>query len=110
MSTSTHLYLDRINRVIDHITQHLDEPLRLKELAKLAHFSPYLFHRLFRNLVGEPLHTFIRRLRLEKAVGLMQHGRKTTLTEVAFRTGFASSSDFSRAFTNLWLQSVRLLA
>ncbi len=97
-TTSTDLYLDRINRVIDYITHHLNEPLRLELLAKLAHFSPFHFHRLFRNLVGEPLHAFIRRLRLEKALRLMLHGPKTTLTHVAFRTGFASSSDFSRAF------------
>jgi AraC-like DNA-binding protein len=44
------------------------------------------------------LHAFIRRLRLEMAVFQMLHGPKATLTAVALRTGFASSSDFSRAF------------
>ncbi|MFT3880497.1 MAG: GyrI-like domain-containing protein [Gemmatales bacterium] len=97
-STSNHIYLDRINQVIDHITSHYAEPLRLKHLARLAHFSPYHFHRLFSSFVGEPLYAFILRLRLEKAIALMQHGSKTTLTDIALRTGFASSSDFSRAF------------
>lgn len=97
-STSAHIYLNRINRVIDYITSHLKELLRLQELARLAHFSPYHFHRLFGSIVGEPLHGFIRRLRLERAVAMMQNGPKTTLTNIAFDTGFASSSDFSRAF------------
>lgn len=97
-STSNLIYLDRINRVIDYITSHLSKPLRLQHLARLAHFSPFHFHRLFSSFVGEPLYTFILRLRLEKAIALMQHGSKTTLTDVALRTGFASSSDFSRAF------------
>ncbi len=97
-STSSDIYLDRINRVIDYITSHLTEPLRLQDLARLAHFSPFHFHRLFSSLVGEPLHAFIRRLRLERAIGMMQHGARKSLTEIAFSTGFASSSDFSRAF------------
>lgn len=97
-SNSAPIYLDRINRVIDYITSHLAEPLRLQHLARLAHFSPYHFHRLFSSFVGEPLYAFILRLRLEKAIALMQHGSKTTLTDIALRTGFASSSDFSRAF------------
>jgi len=97
-STSTDIYLDRINRVIDYITSHLSEPLQLQDLARLAHFSPFHFHRLFRSLVGEPLHAFIRRLRLERAIGMMQHGARKSLTEIAFSIGFASSSDFSRAF------------
>jgi AraC family transcriptional regulator len=44
------------------------------------------------------LHAFIRRLRLEQAVFRMQYGPKATLTTIALELGFASSSDFSRAF------------
>jgi AraC family transcriptional regulator len=95
---STEIYRRRVNRVIDHIKDHLTEPLPIESLARLAHFSPFHFHRIFRSFVGEPLHAFIRRLRLEQAVFLMQHGPKATLTAVALRCGFASSSDFSRAF------------
>jgi AraC family transcriptional regulator len=97
-SRSEQVYRSRINRVIDHISTHLTEPLRLEQLARLAHFSPFHFHRLFRSLVGEPLHAFVRRLRLERAVSQMAHGPPTTLTAIALRSGFGSSSDFSRAF------------
>ena len=95
---SQQIYLERINRVIDYIAEHLDEPLPLERLARLAHFSPFHFHRLFRTLVGESVHALTHRLRLEKAVFLMKHTPRTTLTRVALRCGFASSSDFSRAF------------
>jgi AraC family transcriptional regulator len=63
-----------------------------------GHVPRIAFHRIFRSLVGEPLHAFIRRLRLEKAVFQMRHGPRTTLTEIALACGFSSSSDFSRAF------------
>jgi AraC family transcriptional regulator len=95
---STQIYQRRVNRVIDHIKDHLTEPLPIDKLARLAHFSPFHFHRIFRSIVGEPLHAYIRRLRLEQAVFRMQHGPKITLTTIALQAGFASSSDFSRAF------------
>ncbi|HPQ54462.1 MAG TPA: AraC family transcriptional regulator [Spirochaetota bacterium] len=60
-------YVSRINRVIDYIENHLDEPMTLDILAGVAHFSPYHFHRIFSSMVGEPLYKFIQRLRLEKA-------------------------------------------
>ena len=97
-SESTQIYSRRINRVIDYIKDHLTEKLPIAKLARLAHFSPFHFHRIFRSAVGEPLHTFVRRMRLEKAVFRMMHGPKTTLTAIAIQSGFASSSDFSRAF------------
>jgi len=95
---SAQIYLQRINRVINHIRDHLTEPLPLERLARVAHFSPFHFHRIFHTLAGEPVHACVRRLRLEKAVFQMLHGPKATLTEIALACGFASSSDFSRAF------------
>jgi AraC family transcriptional regulator len=92
------VYLSRINRVIDYVSAHLADPLSLEQLARLAHFSPFHFHRIFHSIVGEPLHAFIRRLRLERAVSEMAHGPKGKLTDIALRSGFGSSSDFSRAF------------
>ena len=57
-------YTARINRVIDYIERHLDEPLRLDTLARVANFSPYHFHRIFAALMGETLNQFIHRVRL----------------------------------------------
>src|ERR1019366_716684 len=90
--------LARINRAIDHVTRNLAEPLRLDEVAKVACFSPYHFHRVFRAVVGETLHDFVKRLRLDRALYLMSHGAGMSLTEVAIGCGFGSSSDFSRSF------------
>jgi AraC family transcriptional regulator len=90
-------YVARVNRAIDHVTRHLAEPLQLEDVAQLAAFSPFHFHRIFRSLVGETLHAFVKRVRLERAVYLMSH-RDASLTDIALSCGFASSSDFSRSF------------
>jgi AraC family transcriptional regulator len=90
-------YVDRVNRAIDHITRNLARPLKLDAVAKVAAFSPFHFHRIFRAMVGETLLDFVKRTRLERALYLMSHGPKP-LTEIALDVGFNSSSDFSRSF------------
>lgn len=91
-------YVGRINRAIDHITRNLAEPLPLEEVAKVACFSPFHFHRIFRGLMGETLASFVKRVRLERSVYLLSHRPGASLTEIAHACGFSSSSDFSRSF------------
>ena len=64
-------YEQRVNRVIDHVREHLAEPLPLAELARVAAFSPFHFHRVFRAITGETLFGFIQRQRIEKAAGAL---------------------------------------
>jgi AraC family transcriptional regulator len=91
-------YRARINRVIDYIEANISRELSLKELAGVAHFSPFHFHRIFSAMVGEPLNGFIQRIRLEKAAMRLAADPKKSVTEAAFEGGFSSSSAFARAF------------
>lgn len=96
-------YVDRVNRAIDLVRQNLDQPLKLESVSRAACFSPFHFHRIFRSLVGESLNQFVKRLRLERALGLIWQAnwagqRRLSLTDIAFACGFASSSDFARCF------------
>jgi AraC family transcriptional regulator len=84
--------------VVDYVLQHLDRPLPLGELARMADFSPFHFHRIFQSLMQETLAQFVKRVRLERALKLLVHGPKQSLTEIALECGFSSSSDFSRSF------------
>lgn len=91
-------YLERVNRAIDHVRRHLDQPLKLEVVAREAGFSPFHFHRVFRSLVGETLQQFVKRMRLERALSLLSHEPGRSLTDIALACGFGSSSDFSRSF------------
>ena len=91
-------YVQRVNRAIDHIVGHLDEPLRLRDLARAALLSQFHFHRVFQAIIGSTPADFVQRLRLEKALGLLAHARPPSLTAIALACGFSSSSDFSRCF------------
>jgi AraC family transcriptional regulator len=91
-------YVERVNRALDHIVRNLAQPLRLEDVSKAACFSPFHFHRVFKGLVGETLNQFVKRQRIERALYLMSHAPKRSLTDVALDCGFSSSSDFSRSF------------
>ena len=91
-------YTERVNLAIDHVVSHLGEPLRLADVSRAARLSPFHFHRVFQVIVGETLAEFVKRLRLERALVMMAHAPRSSLTMIAFRCGFSSSSDFSRCF------------
>ncbi|MBS0196521.1 MAG: helix-turn-helix domain-containing protein [Planctomycetes bacterium] len=78
--------------------RYLGGPVRLEAVANAAGLSPFHFHRVFQSLVGVTLAEFVKRLRLERALLMMAHAPRSSLTKIAFECGFASSSDFSRCF------------
>jgi AraC family transcriptional regulator len=86
-----------MDRVIDHLRRNLHRQVKLEELAKVACFSEFHFHRIFGAVSGETLNNFTNRLRLEKAARLLRYSGKS-LTDIALDCGFSSSATFSRAF------------
>jgi AraC family transcriptional regulator len=92
------LYIQRINTVIDHIREHLHDDLPLEALARVAGFSPFHFHRLFKSITGETVNEIVTRLRLERAAVLLRSTPKLSVTDAAFECGFKSVAVFSRAF------------
>lgn len=92
------IYEGRVNAVIDHIEAHLADELTVDQLAGIAHFSPYHFHRIFSALTGETLGGFIARVRLERAATRLVAQPRRAITDIALECGFASHSSFSRAF------------
>src|SRR5215813_14148344 len=81
-------YTQRIDRVIDHLRANLDRQLKLEELARVACFSEFHFHRIFGAVAGETLNNFTNRLRLEKAARLLRYSDQS-LTDIALDCGFS---------------------
>jgi AraC family transcriptional regulator len=84
-------------RVWLHIQQHLDEPLTVSALARVACFSPFHFHRLFAALTGETLSAHVRRLRLERTAFQLRHTRQP-VTRIGLDAGYNTPAAFSKAF------------
>jgi AraC family transcriptional regulator len=90
-------YEDRILRVLTHIQEHLDAELDLEELAQVACFSSFHFHRLFAAMTGETIADHVRRLRLERAaMDLRSHA--APVIQVALAAGYQAHAAFTRAF------------
>jgi AraC family transcriptional regulator len=53
------------------IRDHLADELTLADLARVAAFSPFHFHRMFTAITGETLFGFIQRVRIERAAGAL---------------------------------------
>lgn len=91
-------YARRMNKVLDHIDRHLDAPLELAQLAEVAHFSRFHFHRVFSAWMGETLGDYARRRRLETAAFRLTRGADDSVLDIALSTGFGSGEAFARAF------------
>ncbi|MCP4314178.1 MAG: AraC family transcriptional regulator [Bacteroidetes bacterium] len=91
-------YFKRINRVVDHIEAHLEDEHTLENLSKVAHFSPFHFHRIFTALTGETINNYVKRIRLQKAGSMLLTDYRRPVTDVAALCGFNSTAVFCRAF------------
>ncbi len=97
-------YRQRMLAVLVHVQLHLDSELPLEELARVANFSPFHFHRLFHSLVGESVKEHVRRLRLERAAHQLRHTGQP-VTEIALSAGYQTPESFTRAFQKMCQQS-----
>jgi len=102
MRTETEqIYKERILRVLIHIQTHLDEPLSLEDLAAIAYFSPFHFHRIFKGMVGEPVKAHIRRIRLERSAWHLRSTDRNIL-DIALDAGYETHESFTRAFRSMF--------
>jgi AraC family transcriptional regulator len=79
------------------IQRNLDGRLSLARLATELGYSPYHFHRMFTDTVGETPRAHVERLRLEKAAYKLCITSEPVI-DVALSVGFRNHETFSRAF------------
>lgn len=87
-----------LQKAIDYIIDNLQEAqLGVDSIANLFNLSRMQVYRKIKALTGKSVVDFIKMVRIKQALKLME-AQKYTLSEVAFRTGFNSSSYFTRCF------------
>jgi len=84
---------------MDYLRKHFREAPRLRDVAKAAHFSPYHFHRIFRNHYGKTFKMAATELQIEEAKRLLLSGKP--IAEVSKSVGFASHASFTTRFKRL---------
>lgn len=91
---------EAVARVVDAMRDRVAEPLSLDEMARVAMFSPYHFHRVFRLVTGVPPARFLTSLRMSEACRLLIT-TQMRVTDVCFEVGFGSLGTFTTRFGRL---------
>ena len=89
-------WIQRIQKAIDYIEEHVTEKINYDEVAKHAYSSSYHFQRMFAITCNVTLGEYVRRRKLTLAVNDLLNKQK--VIDVAFKYGYESSESFSRAF------------
>lgn len=99
-------YRIRVARAVAAIVADPMANSRLDDLARLANFSPFHFHRVYAGVVGETVAATVRRVRLALATRLLTSSNES-ITQVALAVGYDSPQAFARAFHEFTGQSPR---
>jgi len=86
-----------ITRVAEYLQDHWSASPALHELALVAGVSPVTISKFFPRYLGCTLGEYMRRLKVERALGLVKQPG-ADLTAVAYACGFADQSHFTRVF------------
>ena len=87
-----------MERIMKVVNQHLDDSdFNVEMLTKEVGISRAQLHRKMKEMTGLPVSEFIRNIRLEQAVRLLEE-QKINVTQVAYTVGFSNLAHFSTVF------------
>lgn len=93
-------WIDRLNKAINYMEEHITEELDYTKIAKIACCSTYHLQRMFAYMANVPLSEYIRRRRMSLAVSdLQSDGAK--IIDIALKYGYNSPTAFNRAFQSV---------
>ena len=90
----------QLQQVLDYIDAHLDQDIKLTDLAQLLDMSQYHFSRLFKQSLGTSPYQYLLQQRVECAKELLKNTDRL-ITDIAFACGFNSHSHLSKQFRQL---------
>lgn len=103
LSSSTFAKVDvssesrRVLKVKDFINTHINDELRLEQLANLVSMTPTAFSRFFKLRTGKTLSEYIVDIRLGHAARLLLD-TSDSVSEICWNCGFNTLSNFNRLF------------
>ncbi len=89
--------LSRVDKALKKIHRDYSAPMDVDGLATLVNMSPSAFHRAFKDVTASSPIQYIKKLRLDKARGLLAEGG-FRVNEAATEVGYESATQFSREF------------
>ncbi|MGH8779980.1 AraC family transcriptional regulator [Paraburkholderia sp.] len=96
------LSAQQLRIVRDFVDDHISDKIVLEDLSVLIGLDRFRFLKQFKRTIGMTPHAWLLRLRLEKAVALINANRTMPITEIAHAVGFFDQSHFTRAFRHAY--------
>ncbi len=90
-------HVEAVKRMETYILAHLREPIRLKELAEEAGYSPWYSAKIFKAHTGKAPFEYIRSIRMQFAAEVLRD-EEIRVIDVAFDFLFSTHEGFTRAF------------
>lgn len=84
-------------RVLDYIHEHLDQEIKLADLAELLGMSQFHFSAQFKQAIGISPYQYLLQQRVERAKKLLKHTERSIM-EIALECGFNSHSHLGKQF------------
>lgn len=92
--------LDRINRIVDRLTDDLAQPMVAAELAAELGMSESRFSRFFRRATGNTFTDFVNRVRINRACQLLMKNDQL-VSAICYEVGFNNVANFNRRFLEI---------
>lgn len=93
-------HIEVVRNTVTFLVNHYKQNLILKDIANEVGLSPFYLERLFKQETSETPHTYLEKIRIDKAVHLLQCTNLTNL-EICYEVGFQSPSNFYKVFRSL---------
>jgi len=90
----------RIDAAIGYMLHNLGSNLSLTTLSRVANYSPFHFHKLFKEAIGVSPKQYMINLRLETALHQMIIHPNKSIKEISIECGYSSPAIFTRAISN----------
>ena len=87
-------------QVLDYINDHLEQEIRLANLAQLLDMSQFHFSHLFKQSIGMAPYQYLLQQRVERAKQLLKQTDQSIM-DIALLCGFNSHSHLSKQFRQL---------
>ncbi|MGM0240952.1 AraC family transcriptional regulator [Enterococcus sp. AZ103] len=90
-----------VDTSIDYILEHYKENILIEDIADYLYLSKFYFSRIFKEVTGESVYSFIKRLKVEQSAIDIKLEKTRTFSDIGLDYGY-SANNYSTVFKNLF--------
>src|SRR5699024_3199880 len=92
----------RIQKIYDYVLENFQNTIKLDEIAQQANYTTPAFCRYFKKHTGKTFTQFLNELRVNEVCKLLIEERENlSISEIAYKCGFNSITNFNRIFKTI---------